>query len=167
MKPRSRRWEIVAGADEVPDLPTEQRRADRTARDGADGVHQCRAENPPIITLPMPDGTLARFSFEESPIIEPGLAAKYPELKTYRAQGIDDPDGDAALRLVADGLSRDGPVAVRHGADRSLRERRYRTNYITYWKRDAANTAESFECHFIDDPAVARVVRVATLPCPT
>jgi hypothetical protein len=28
----------------------------------------------PIIYLPMPDGTMARFRFEESPIVEPGLA---------------------------------------------------------------------------------------------
>jgi hypothetical protein len=45
----------------------------------------------PIIYLPMPDGTMARFRFEESPVMEAGLAVKYPGLKTYRAQGIDDP----------------------------------------------------------------------------
>lgn len=45
----------------------------------------------PIVSLPMPDGTMQRFRFEESPIMEPGLAAKYPAFKTYRAQGLDDP----------------------------------------------------------------------------
>src|SRR5204863_7845631 len=45
----------------------------------------------PIIYLPMPDGTMSRFRFEESPIVELGLAATYPGLKTYRAQGLDDP----------------------------------------------------------------------------
>src|SRR6266850_2440824 len=45
----------------------------------------------PIIYLPMPDGTMARFRFEESPIMERGLAEKYPGFKTYRAQGVDDP----------------------------------------------------------------------------
>ncbi len=45
------------------------------------------AQNP-IIHLPMPDGTTARFRFEQSPVVEPGLAAKYPGLQnTYRAQG--------------------------------------------------------------------------------
>src|SRR6187402_932744 len=43
------------------------------------------AQNP-IIHLPMPDGMTARFRFEHSPVVDPGLSVKYPGLQnTYRA----------------------------------------------------------------------------------
>lgn len=43
------------------------------------------------INLPLPDGTFGRFNIVESPIMEAGLAAKYPAIKTYAGQGVDDP----------------------------------------------------------------------------
>ena len=61
-------------------------------------------ENPAIIYLPMPDGTMARFRFEESPVMEAGLAAKYPDFKTYRAQGIDDPAASARFDWLPTGF---------------------------------------------------------------
>lgn len=49
---------------------------------GADGC---------ILALPTPDGTFVRLRVEESPIMEPGLAALFPDIRTYRGQGVDDP----------------------------------------------------------------------------
>ncbi|HSE33634.1 MAG TPA: hypothetical protein VLA93_18830, partial [Pyrinomonadaceae bacterium] len=43
------------------------------------------------VSLPLPDGGFMRFNIEDSPIMEASLARRYPEIKTYRGQGIDDP----------------------------------------------------------------------------
>jgi hypothetical protein len=105
--------------------------------------------NPAIIYLPMPDGRMARFRFEESPIMEAGLAAKFPELKTYRAQGIDDPAATSRFDWLPTGfhaiiLAPSGTVLIDPYAEGNT------TDYITYWKKDAANSAEPFECGFIN-----------------
>jgi hypothetical protein len=97
------------------------------------------ASQNPMIDLPMPDGTLARFRFEESPVMEPSFAAKHPELKTYRAQGIDDPTATARFDWLPSGfhgliLSASGSVLIDPYAEGNT------TDYITYWKKDAAKT---------------------------
>jgi Metallo-peptidase family M12B Reprolysin-like len=45
----------------------------------------------PEITLPLPQGGYGRFSVLDSPLMEPALAAQFPEIKNYVIQGVDDP----------------------------------------------------------------------------
>src|SRR5262245_32166950 len=48
-----------------------------------------RAQNV-LLPLPFPDGTFQQFRIELSPIMESGLADRYPQIKTYSGRGVDD-----------------------------------------------------------------------------
>ncbi len=86
---------------------------------------------PLVITLPLPDGSFASFRVEESPILEPLLAAQYPDLKTYQAQGLDDPTATSRFSLTANGfqaiiLSTSGTFYIEPQAKEDA------VNYLTY-----------------------------------
>jgi len=56
------------------------------------------------ISLPHPDGGYQRFTLEESPVMEPGLAARHPDIKTYRGKGVDDPRATLRMDITQLGL---------------------------------------------------------------
>jgi hypothetical protein len=78
--------------------------------------------------------------------MEPALAARYPQIKTYRAQGVDDPQATARFGLTPYGLH--GIVLSPAGNYYIDPYRRGDTvNHISYFKRDLPRTdAHKFEC---------------------
>jgi len=56
------------------------------------------------IELPTPDGEVIVFNVVESPVVAAGLAAKYPEIKTYKVRGIDDPHASGRIGITPLGL---------------------------------------------------------------
>ncbi|WP_165768233.1 reprolysin-like metallopeptidase [Hymenobacter amundsenii] len=68
--------------------------AERTANRGAGTV----------ISLPLPDGTAQRFRVKQVPTLAPALAARYPGIRTYMAQGLDDATATARLDITPEGF---------------------------------------------------------------
>ncbi|RPD46945.1 T9SS C-terminal target domain-containing protein [Hymenobacter sediminis] len=57
-----------------------------------------------VVSLPLPDGTSQRFRVVQTAVMAPELAARYPAIQTYAAQGIDDPTATARLDISPDGF---------------------------------------------------------------
>lgn len=56
------------------------------------------------LMLPLPDGTFMPFILTESLVMDPVLAAKYPQIKTFAGQGKDKPLSLVRLELNEKGL---------------------------------------------------------------
>ena len=66
--------------------------------------HEQTGDDSYTILLPMPDGTQTSYSIVESPIMEAALAAKFPEIKSFKVRGIDDPDASGRVDISQKGF---------------------------------------------------------------
>jgi subtilisin-like proprotein convertase family protein len=110
-----------------------------------------------VMTLPMPDGSFARFRVEESPIMASELAAKFPQLKTYKGQGLDDPTATARFDWTPTGLhaivlSSQGTAFIEPLAPGDT------SNYLTYFNRDLSTDKLSLSC-LISEAEIAEAER--------
>jgi hypothetical protein len=104
-------WQPVPGAApanlaQQPGIEYQRYRLDREAMTGLlaqaplEFTPEARAR-PLVVTLPLPDGSVQRFRVEDSPITAGGSAAVFPEPRTYRGFGVDDPT--ATTRFIWSG----------------------------------------------------------------
>lgn len=93
------------------------------------------AATQPVLTLPFPDGQFAGFRIAETSVLNPALAAAYPQFKTLRGVSDDDPSATARIDWTADGFH-----ALVLATDSVVVEPYIRGNldlYITYFKSGA------------------------------
>ncbi|HLS30124.1 MAG TPA: zinc-dependent metalloprotease family protein [Flavobacteriaceae bacterium] len=99
-----------------------------------------------IMDFPTPEGELEQFRVTESPVTPEGLSARYPEIKTYKAVGVDDPTSTMRFSITQFGLhtmSSSGKIGQSfidpYTADLEV--------YIVYSKKELPADKRSFECY--------------------
>jgi len=108
-----------------------------------------------VLTLPRPDGGFERFRVYEAPVMEPALAAKHPDIKTWAGTGIDNP----AATVRAD-ITRLGFHASVHSDTGSYyidpASRTGGGKYLSYFTRDLADDERFREAEIQDAAADLR-----------
>lgn len=89
-----------------------------------------------ILLLPKPDGGFERFSVMETEVMAPGLQARFPEIRVYGGQGLDDSTATLKIDIGPQGFH----AAVRSARYGAMYIDPYApgllTTYIAYYKKD-------------------------------
>ncbi len=67
----------------------------------------------PVLNFPLPGGGVERFAIERSPVMMPGLAARYPEIQSFRAVSLDNKGGTGRFDYGPGGFH--GTFETRYG----------------------------------------------------
>ncbi|WP_417199251.1 reprolysin-like metallopeptidase [Bizionia sp.] len=98
-----------------------------------------------VVEFPVADGTFEQFMVSESPIMAPGLAERYPMIKTYKAVGIDDPTATMRFSVTQFGLH----SMMLSGKRSSVYIDPYtenRNSYMVYSRNTLGEDLQGFEC---------------------
>lgn len=98
-----------------------------------------------VLLIPMPYGGFQRFNIVESNMMEPGLAAIVPDIKTFGGQGIDDPTATIKIDVTSFGFHAmilspvGGSVFIDPYSRNSV------SGYISYYKKDYKSSKKLIE----------------------
>ena len=95
----------------------------------------------PVLSLPLPDGRLWRFRIVESPVLSPELAGKFPEIKTYSGQSIDDATATVRFSWTPKGLN---ALVINEQGTFVISPTGNDNQYFSYFTRDLET--KPFEC---------------------
>ena len=96
------------------------------------------------ITVPDADGNFEKFYVYESSIMEPKLAAKYPNIKTYIGKGVDDASSVIHFSISPSGF--DAVVTATGKPTFYINPLDHKTNIYTVSKRNENDAVKGFRC---------------------
>ena len=102
-----------------------------------------------IISFPNSEGRMENFKVKENSNFDPALAAKYPDIKSYVGEGLDDPNSTVYFSVSPLGLSSmeiygDKSAVFIEPYTKDL------STYVVYKKSDKKDNLNKFECTVID-----------------
>ena len=103
-----------------------------------------------FVSLPLPDGSFGRFRIEESPAMVAELSRQFPDVKSYRGQGVDDPSATtrfdwSPLGFHAVVLSTKGSVFIEPYTAGDTQ------HYISYFKEDLQDGFNPPRCEAVGE----------------
>ena len=101
--------------------------------------------------IPLPDGDTEKFSVEESPIMLPELANKFPEIKTYKVRGIDTPSSNGRVDVTPNGFhayinTQEGLVIIDPVISDDLNSSAYHSYYKSDFVKANSHLAKDYAC---------------------
>jgi len=115
------------------------------------------------LALPLPDGRFATYRVVEAPVMAPGLQARFPAIRTYLGQGVEDPRLSVRMSVTPQGVHVVGrtPEGMFYLDPYSQFDRGHA---VAYWRGDAARAhdhdhpADTVVSELGDDDEVARLI---------
>ncbi|WP_299671829.1 reprolysin-like metallopeptidase [uncultured Polaribacter sp.] len=130
-------------------LPVKQQLFSLNLKSFTTQLHSSSKEESAIIFLPNATGKVSKFKVIETSNFEDGLTKKFPNIKSYTAQGIEDLTAIAKISIGTDGIH----LLITSGKQNTLYIDPFTKNnktYIAYKKTDLISSDTNFQCH-IDD----------------
>jgi uncharacterized protein (TIGR03437 family) len=108
-----------------------------------------------MLALPLPDGRMANFRLENSPVLPPTLAAKYPDIQTYRGVAADSVGATMRCDITPRGfhatiLLGDDSVTIQRASLDSA------DTYVSYFGNDYQAEMNQFVCEVKSNPKLAQ-----------
>lgn len=99
--------------------------------------------SPFLIDFPMPDGSLQKFRVVNAPVMEDGLAAKFPGINSYAGQGVDDPTANLRFDVSMHGVH----ASILYGNKSAVYIDQLHQNFYRVVRRsDVTDAPLGFEC---------------------
>ncbi|MGY3962101.1 reprolysin-like metallopeptidase [Aeromonas veronii] len=86
-----------------------------------------------VITLPLPDGKMVQYELEAYSVLPPALAAKYPDIMTYKGHEVGTPSNTGRFDISPRGFN----GMFMHAGEQIFVDIQRNGTYAVYYKKDA------------------------------